>query len=411
MKRNPSRRDLLIKAAGATLIPGALASAGPVNQPPEFVRSGTIRGIGTVAPIGNWGATTYGLTQRRTAALHDAGFNTLRVFVSLREFDEAQLSGSSLDVAKVTRRWVDYVRNGVEAGFKVLVSWSSSFDDRLALLSGRPTTDRFRRALSAISQGLAKAFDPGLVALEIMNEPPEELRLIELGLKPWSTTFAPLFFSDIRNAAPALTMIIQSSPGGWAEAIPNFDPINFDANTMFCFHFYTPGEFTHQGINYPHFYGVPFPITRYPGGKEAMETTILARVAADPQINETEKKQLSSKYRVVIDYLWAPDSPLGPTWVTWPKLDASIADRRIDPRRLLCGEFEVASNCNFNGSPGTDVISRANYLRAVRLAVETRAFGGWVAHQALGDFNLFEETSVSQQGEALIPELVDALFR
>ena len=170
------------------------------------------------------------------------------------------------------------MRHGVVAGFRVLVSWNSSFDDRLTLLAGSRATDRFRRALAAISQGLAKAFDPSVVALELMNEPPEEERLSALRLRSWSSTLAPLFFSDIRNAAPNLTVVVQSASLGWTETIPNLVAGDFDDNTMFCFHFYTPGEFTHQGVKYPHFYGVPFPITRYPGGREAMEATILARV-------------------------------------------------------------------------------------------------------------------------------------
>jgi hypothetical protein len=102
-----------------------------------------------------------------------------------------------------------------------------------------------------------------------------------------------LFFSDIRNAAPILTVVVQSSSLGWAETIPNLVAGDFDDNTMFCFHFYIPGEFTHQGVKYPHFYGVPFPITRYPGGREAMEATILARVGADCLMDDRQKKELA----------------------------------------------------------------------------------------------------------------------
>ena len=73
------RRDVLLGAAVAIAAPGALA-----RQSPEFVRSGPVKGIGIVAPIQNWDAASYGLTERRTAALHKAGFNTLRVFIASR---------------------------------------------------------------------------------------------------------------------------------------------------------------------------------------------------------------------------------------------------------------------------------------------------------------------------------------
>ncbi len=411
MSRPFSRRDVLIGAAGASLTPGGLIRARAAEQPLRFAGADTpIKGIGTVAPIRDWAAGPYGLTPRRTAALREAGFNTLRVFVSLKAFLAAQDAGLGIDPAKVTARWIDYVKHGTDAGFRVLVSWDSTFEERLVVLGGGEATARFRRALAAISRGLAETFDPTVVALEVMNEPPEESRLANMGLKSWTSTFAPLFFSDIRSVAPLLTVVVQSESGGWTETIASFDPTAFDDNTMFCFHFYKPGEFTHQGVKYRDFYGVPFPITRYPGGKAAMEAAILARVAADPGIGEAQKKALSAQYRGVIDYLWWPNSPLGPKWIEWPKLDAWIADRRINPRRILCGEFGVVSNLNFNGSPGTDLLSRATYMRALRQAVESRGFGGWIAHQSFGDFNLFQQTSVSRTGDALIPELVDALF-
>jgi Cellulase (glycosyl hydrolase family 5) len=403
-------RRVFALGAGAGLVGGCnLPSHASTKL--EFVRKGEpIKGIGVVAPVENWAAASSGLTEPRIASLRAAGFNTLRIFVSQREFMVAQEPGAAAGLPEITKRWVDYVGHGVAAGFKAMVSWDSSYEERIAICGSGIDSERFRNALGALSRGLAGAFDPGRVALELMNEPPDETRLAELGSRSWSSVIAPLFFGDVRRAAPALTVVVQSA-GGWSEAIPAFDPTAFDDNTMFCFHFYTPGEFTHQGVNYPDFYGVPFPITSYPGGKEAMLATILARLAADLQIDMAEKKRLSAKYHDAIDYLWFPDSPLGPRWVEWPKLDAWIQTNRIDPLRLLCGEFGVSSNFNFNGSPGADVVSRANYMRAVRQAVETHGFGGWIAHQAFGSFNLFEQTSISQPGDKLIPELADALFR
>jgi hypothetical protein len=210
--------------------------------------------------------------------------------------------------------------------------------------------------------------------------------------------------------ASELAVVVQSASGGWSETIPNFDLAAFDENTMFCFHFYIPGEFTHQGINYPDFYGVPFPITRYPGGKRRMLTDIFARLASDAQLGAAEKQKLEANYRGVIDYLWDGESPLDRSWVKWPKLDKWIAANRVDPARLLCGEFGVDGTYNFNGAPGADLLSRANYMRAVRENVESRGFGGWIAHQAMGDFNIFEQSSVNRHGDTLIPELVQALF-
>src|ERR1700759_4641058 len=106
MSRPFSRRDVPIGAPGASLAPGGLVRARAAEQPLRFAGSDApIKGIGVVAPIGNWALGPYGLTPRRTAALREAGFNTLRVFVSLKAFMAAQDAGLGVDPAKVTARW------------------------------------------------------------------------------------------------------------------------------------------------------------------------------------------------------------------------------------------------------------------------------------------------------------------
>jgi hypothetical protein len=262
-----------------------------------------------------------------------------------------------------------------------------------------------------VARRIHDEFGADTVAFEIMNEPPDEAELAKLGLRSWSTHFAPLFYRDIRQVAPNMTVIIQSSAGGWSEAIPKLRTLDFDSNTIFSFHFYTPGEFTHQGSHHDVLYGVPFPISGYVGGKDQMWKEVEARIAAKFVGDPNGEKSALQQYSKLLDYLWYPPDPLGPTWIRWPKLDNWIRQERVNPRRILCGEFGVVSDINFNGKPGTDLTSRVNYMRTVRSEVESRGFCGWVAHQAMGDFNLFEQQSISRHGYRLIPELVDALFR
>ncbi|MFZ6765215.1 cellulase family glycosylhydrolase [Pseudoroseomonas sp. WGS1072] len=386
----------------------AAAVTRPTSLPCFLADEGIIRGISTIPPQMNWEAASYGLTSRRVAALHSAGFNTLRLFLPLQPFLEAASVRTAL--TSFVEPWLDYIARGTSLGFRVLVSWGSTYEERLEILQKAFVAQRFHHVLAAVSSGLASRFSPQQVALEIMNEPPEDAELRRLGFAPWSGSFAPALADTVRLHAPDLTIVVQSASGGWAEAIPDFDPERFDTNTMLCFHFYTPGEFTHQGAHYPNLYDIPFPITRYPGGKAKMHVDVDARIRADPHLSLEERRAQLERHRILLDYLWYAPAPLGPSWVTWPKLDAWIAKHRINPLRLLCGEFGVVSHFNFNGSRGCDVNSRARYLKAVRLAVENRGFGGWVAHQAMGDFNLMEQTSVSQHGEALIPEITAALF-
>jgi hypothetical protein len=87
-----------------------------------------------------------------------------------------------------------------------------------------------------------------------------------------------------------------------------------------------------------------------------------------------------------------------------------IAANRVDPARLRWAEFGVDGAFNSNGAPGADLRSGANYMLSVREIGESRDFRGRIAHQAMGDFDLFEQSSLSRHGDTLIPDLVEALF-
>lgn len=407
---NFTRRDFLASAIGGAAILTTTSNPGAAqSRKPSFLQSGKVRGIDAVPPGSNWNARRYGLGRKRVDALVSAGFNTLRLFVPYEEFISASKAGPSVLRASVTR-WTNYARLGARAGFRVIVCWGDTYEDRLATIGDPERTKRFSDVLAALAEGLVAAFDPGQVCVEIMNEPPSEKELADKGYPSWSRQVSPALFQRLREAAPSMTAVIQSAGGGWSETIPDLPYREFDADTIFCFHFYTPGEFTHQGANYKEFHDIPFPITRYEGGRQKMEADVIARVMSRNEMSADEKDRLIAHDRDVLDYLWQASGPLGPSWVKWPKLDAWIAENNVNPEQILCGEFGVVSNFNFNGMRGTDVTSRANYIRAVREAVEARGFAGWVVHQAFGDFNVFQQNSITDHGDALIPEVREALF-
>ena len=388
----------VVKMLGALLFLLAALKVSAEPEAPAFASGGVIKGIGVSPPVDDWDAPAYGLNQARLDALRAAGFNTLRVWISLREF----LAPPQSMAATVTR-WMAYVDRAAQAGFRVQVSWASTWEERIAVINDPATGKRFHAALDALCGAMSKGFPAQEVALEMLNEPPGE------DIAPdYYSTAAPGWFATCRAAAAQLTIILQPE-AGWHGALGRFDLDQYDSNTMFSFPPYAPGEFTHQGTgSQPHLYGVPMPISRYPGGKAQMLADVSARVHADQRLTEQQKIAEIVRYTRLIDDLWWDN---GSRWEDWTELQRWVASSGINPRRIIAGEFGVVSELNYNGIPALpDVASRANFMRKVREQTETNRFAGWVVHQALGDFNLFQQNSVGEHGDVLIPELVDALF-
>lgn len=365
---------------------------------PAFLTKGDIKGIGIAPPVENWDADAYGMTKIRLAQMAEAGFNTHRVWISLEEFLTPPDS-----MEDTVSKWVGHIRKSVDAGFRVQVSWSSTWDQRIAVVSDESTRVRFQASIDAACKALGSHFSETDVALEMINEPPSD------AITPgYYSSAAPSWYRTCRAAAPQLTIILQPE-GGWRGGLKNFDLSDFDANTMFSFHPYAPGEFTHQGIGgQPHLYNVPMPITRYVGGQEQMVADMKVRVNNDKNLSASKKDQEIERYSRIIRLLWWKD---GAEWEDWSDLSEWVASTGINPKRILAGEFGVVSEHNFNGVAAlSDVASRGHYLRKIVSQAETNRFGGWLVHQALGDFNLFQQSAVGRHGDKLIPELVAALF-
>ena len=149
------------------LINVPVAVAETVN--PAFTRNGPIKGIGVSPPISNWEAPAYGLSQARLEALEQAGFNTLRIWISLDEFLAPPVS-----MEATLSRWTGYISRAAETGFRVQVSWASTWEQRIAVVNEATTNARFERALGALCGTLNRSFSEEQVALEMLNEPPGE---------------------------------------------------------------------------------------------------------------------------------------------------------------------------------------------------------------------------------------------
>ncbi|SEI05069.1 cellulase family glycosylhydrolase [Stutzerimonas xanthomarina] len=365
---------------------------------PAFMARGDIKGIDITPPVNDWEAPAYGMTQTRLTALSAAGFNTLRVWISLEEFLAPPVS-----MEATLSRWIGYIDRAAQTGFRVQVAWASTWEERIAVVNDPASRVRFHDALNTLCSAMGSYFPKQQVALEMLNEPPGE------HLTPgYYRSAAPGWHSACRSKAPDMTIILQPE-AGWHGALNRFNLSDFDANTMFSFHPYAPGEFTHQGIgSQPHLYNVPMPITRYVGGQTQMVADVSARVNADPHLSSERKKSEIARYSRLINDLWYDN---GSRWEDWSELQRWVVSSGTNPKRIIAGEFGVVSEFNYNGTPALkDVASRAHFMRKIREQTQANQFAGWVVHQAFGDFNLFQQNSVGEHGDRLIPELTEALF-
>jgi hypothetical protein len=376
---------------GSARPPTSFLAEGVADTPVATLRFAAVtpvKGVNIAPPTSDFTADAYGLPPERVAALQEAGFNTVRMFL-----DAAEVAS---DPTTLANKWMPWIQSAVDMSMRVVL-----------VMGGSPSWDKstgtasWTTAVANTAAAIAARWAPETVALEVVNEP--------YGASDFETYFAPIFWQAARTAAPNLTIIVQSN-AGYYGSVPNFVPADFDANTMFAFHPYEVGEVTHH-FNYPDLPVLPFPITDYAGGQTQAQIDMEALVNADGSLTSGQKAARIATYTSLFDYLWGYGT-FNKDWIAgnFATVDAWVTANNIDPRRVFVSEYGICSNLNFNGAGGPTTAARAKFYRAVRELVEQRGWAGWVAHQALGDFNLFQESAVGTQGTALIPELVDALF-
>ena len=384
-----------------------------------IARDQFIKGVDIAAPQRNFAAASFGLPAARLSALQVAHFNTLRCFISFSDFMKAT---TSTVMSACLEKWIGHIRHITDAGFKALVSWDSTYEDRIKVCDGGPNTAQFEFVLASLAEAIAAHFQAEQVALELMNEPPNDSDM-PAG-RSWNQ-FVGRFFRAARKAHAALSIVVQPSELAYTSSLPKLPVSDFDANTIYSFHWYSPAGFTHQSAgspaHYPNLYRVPYLVSKYPGGQAQMIADMKMRVIADAALSDSQKAAQIAVNSNEIDGFFYRRSPLGTPPLkagSWSGLLKWLADNPgIHPKQVMLGEFGV--NGDFNPSTGTrtdrgglgaDLTSRCEYMRDARQAVEGKEWGGWVVHQAMGDFNIFQQTSYVSHGNELIPEIVNALF-
>jgi endoglucanase len=84
-----------------------------------------------------------------------------------------------------------------------------------------------------------------IMGFDILNEPDD--RVLTPGLLNWHDLTSEAV-RRIRAVDTQHSIIVEASPGGGVNTLPNFEPLPFD-NIIYSFHMYEPTKFTFQNIN------------------------------------------------------------------------------------------------------------------------------------------------------------------
>ena len=399
-------------AAGASCTPAAdstLAFGANAQQ---------IRGVKIeprLMPAGNGAA---GLGQARISSLRSVGFNTVRV-----NLDIARLIEADDDLSR--KRWmahqIEIIEDLLAAGFKVYAQYAVPLThealSRRVVQTDRRAWQLYVGAMVMATKELAGRFPAEALAFDLMNEP---FSRDALGIDtPWERA-AEQLWREARLAAPAHSLFVQGTNPRSETTISSLDPRAFDANTGFVFHAYEPGVWTHQGRDYPHLYGIPFPAHDLPGGEAAAVASMKERVSKDATLSPHERERLIAANVERIRYLFRHDGGFSQAWIDrrWQGIDAWLAANHIDSSRIFVGEFGVVGLDNFPQLGQIELgdkqsvafeRSRARFIAAIWQLIDAHCFLGGVIHQLHGDFAIGEQYSVFDYGHDVVPEIAERL--
>ena len=196
--------------------------------------------------------------------------------------------------------------------------------------------------------------DPGKVFFEIMNEPEVSDPYRWAGIQASAA-------QAIREAAPKNTIIATGPNWSGISDLLTQHPLP-DSNVIYTFHFYEPHQFTHQGASWSSPYMIYTHDIPYP----ATETSIdLVKQVPDPAD------------RYAFEHYWLDH------WDTRRirlQIDAAADWGKTYNVPLLCNEFGVYRKV-------TDSVSRMNWIRDVRTALEADNIG-WTMWDYRGGFGV-----------------------
>ncbi|MGD0741122.1 MAG: cellulase family glycosylhydrolase [Terracidiphilus sp.] len=226
------------------------------------------------------------------------------------------------------------------------------------LRSGDDAVERFTALWRKLATHYANR-DPERVFFEILNEPEVSDPYRWAGIQAHVA-------EAIRQVAPRHTLIATGANYSGMHDLLQLEPLA-DGNVIYTFHFYEPHEFTHQGANWgvawwSETQSIPYPVPNFASSSDLQAFLHEVPDAADR--SELEDYFLDGwdarHIRLVIDEA------------------ADWARNHHVP--LLCNEFGAYR-------PYADPVSRANWIRDTRTALEADGIG-WAMWDYRGGFGV-----------------------
>lgn len=251
-------------------------------------------------------------------------------------------------------------------GLAVIIDIQPSDDYKQQLRTSDDAVERFTMLWRKLAAHYATR-DTDRVFFEILNEP-------ELTDSYRWAGIQQRVAAAIRQAAPRNTIIATGANYSGIPELVTLEPLA-DGNVIYNFHFYEPHEFTHQGATWglawwSYTHSIPYP------PQNAAMRALLPEVPDAADRYQLENYWLDqwngNRIRMLIDEAAA-----------WAR------DKNVP---LLCDEFGVYRQY-------TDPVSRANWIRDVRTALEADGIG-WTMWEYRGGFGVVTK----QDGQAAQPD-------
>lgn len=328
---------------------------------------------------------------RDLARLAAAGFDFIRLPVDPGPF----LAATPGDRAILMKALMSAAGEAQHAGLGVIVNIQTNdathYWNAATLVSSvdAPRFSAYRALVAATARELTQ-LDGGRLALEPVNEPPQDCRS-----GAWDKVQDALL-EAARTAAPRLTLVATGACGSMVRGLDALDPAPLArfAPLLYTFHFYEPYLFTHQGAPwmrepvYRDLTNVP-----WPGSAGTLDTTlsaVRAQMARDTGRGAAEKREAYAiTERLMAQYFEGnPSRPFIDSY-----LDAVTAwgqRHGIGRDHILMGEFgAVKTTFRFTGAARD---SRMRYIRDVRESAEAHGFG-WAFWNLFDSMGLMDDQS------------------
>lgn len=272
--------------------------------------------------------------------------------------------------------------------------------DRMYSSTAAPEFETYRALVSEIA-GRLQTKTSGMVALEPVNEPPQDC-----SSEAWRAVQASLL-TAARVLGPSVPLVVTGGCGSMVRGLTALDPAplaDFEP-ILFTFHFYEPYLFSHQGAPwmrepvYRALNNVPWPASA--GTLERTLASVRARMAQDSERSDEEKKTAYEETEKVLKVYFdaQPDRRFIDRYLK--QVSDWAQTHGIARERIIMGEFgALRTDARYTAAPNPD---RARYIADVRQSAEAVGFP-WAFWDLFDGMGMMDDTT-----RVFDPAMVEAL--